>query len=95
MNTTDWPKRICSRPSDWHMWHNSKTFNPRHMHSLYVRMCCCHSRKGSQVADLLDMFASMLEEPELGGCGQANGECILSSWQLLNIKDGMVGLQED
>ena len=47
------------------------------------------------MADLLDMFASMLEEPELGGCGQANGECILSSWQLLNIKDGMVGLQED
>ena len=69
------------------------------MHSLYVCMyvcmCCCHSKKGSQVADLLDMFASMLEEPEFGGCGQANGECVLSSWQLLNIKDGMVWLQED
>ncbi len=41
------------------------------------------------------MFASILEEPELGGCGQANGEGILSSWQLLDIKDGVVGLQED
>jgi len=69
--------------------------NTCQMASLDVCMCCFHSKKGSQVAYLLDMFASILEEPELGGCGQANGECILSSWQLLNIKDGMIGLQED
>jgi len=47
------------------------------------------------MAYLLDMFAGILEEPEVGGGGQANGECILSSWQLLNIKDGTVWLQED
>lgn len=47
------------------------------------------------MAYLLDLLASILEEPELGGRGQAHGECILSSWQLLNIKDGMVWLQED
>ncbi|KAA6423940.1 MAG: hypothetical protein FRX49_05899 [Trebouxia sp. A1-2] len=51
--------------------------------------------QSSQVAYLLDLLASILEEPELGGRGQAHGECILSSWQLLNIKDGMVWLQED
>ena len=41
------------------------------------------------------MFASILEESELGCCGQSNGQSILGSWQLLDIKDGMVGLQED
>ena len=70
----------------------------QYMVRCLVCMCVCVAfipEKGSQVAYLLDLFASILEEPELGGCGQADGERILSSWQLLNIKDGMVWLQED
>lgn len=47
------------------------------------------------MTDLLDMLACVLEEPELGGSGQPNGQCILGSWQLLDIKDVVIWLQED
>lgn len=44
---------------------------------------------------MFDLLPSMLQESELGGRGQSQREGILSCWQLLDIKDVMVGLQED
>ena len=53
------------------------------------------TRSSGGMTDLLDMLACILEEPELGGSGQPNGQRILGSWQLLDIKDVVVWLQED
>lgn len=47
------------------------------------------------MTDLFDMLVCVLEEPELRGSGQPNGQRILGSRQLLHIKDVVVWLQED
>ena len=49
----------------------------------------------SKLTNLLNVLACILEEPELWGSGQPNGQRILGRRQLLNVKDFMVWLQED
>lgn len=53
------------------------------------------TRSSGAMTDLFDMLACILEKPELGCSGQPNGQRILGRRQLLNIKDGVIWLQED